>query len=149
MNRLPVRAALRLGTALLVGAVLLVPPATAQPRDAGIAGGHAAKPGPYACNRGTPKWSPRQNRCVVHRVFPRRLWRDAERIIGCESGWDENNDSPTADHGLFQINRPAHPDAFIRGRNMHDPVQNAKYALRLHELAGWQPWTCARILGIR
>jgi hypothetical protein len=137
--------------AALGAAFLLVPNAPAQPRLPSLhqlvrhADGH-----PHHCDIRRPHiWSPLQLKCVIRIVFPRREWHNADRIVGCESEWDERNVSPTSDYGLFQINRPSHPDAFVRGyRRMFDPVVNSRYARRMQSRAGWRPWVCARLLGI-
>ena len=78
----------------------------------------------------------------------------AHRIAACESGYNPNAVSRTADHGVFQINaptwaRPGHPDPVADwiGRNWHrryDPVVNTLMAKMIQQKYGWAMWACAR-----
>ncbi|MFA5566184.1 MAG: transglycosylase SLT domain-containing protein [Acidimicrobiia bacterium] len=77
----------------------------------------------------------------------------AIRVAQCESNLQPGAVSPGGGNwGLFQINKvhtgrvAAHGFAWSE---MLYPWQNAVVAADLWAEAGWQPWSCARRLGIR
>jgi hypothetical protein len=70
----------------------------------------------------------------------------AIRVVHCETGGRYNHDALGAagELGWFQH----HP---IHGHPRHillDPWENTRLALSLYQRQGWQPWTCARIVGV-
>ena len=70
----------------------------------------------------------------------------ASRIAWCESKMDPGAQSPTNDHGLFQINA-VHRGQFeaVTGQPwsaVYDPYWNTVYAKWLYDQEGWSPWTC-------
>ena len=106
---------------------------------------HATSPWACAAPGHFDHATKRQVECVIRRTFGDH-WRVALKVARCESELDTRNVSPTADYGAFQINRPAHPDAFAH--NMFHAVWNARYAFRLSDGGRhWQAWTCARCVG--
>lgn len=80
--------------------------------------------------------------------------REAHLIVQCESGHHPDAVSPGGrDHGLFQINN-VHRAEFERvtqvgWEHRYTPYWNAAYARHLYDQRGWQPWTCARKVGLR
>jgi hypothetical protein len=74
---------------------------------------------------------------------------DALRVASCESKFDPNAYYGGA-VGVFQIMASAHDWRVkkVRGRDLHDARTNIRVARHLFEEQGWQPWTCARIVGV-
>lgn len=68
----------------------------------------------------------------------------AVAIAKCESNLNPKAVSPTNDHGLMQINKTVHT---VEG-DIYDVETNLKFARKLYDERGFQPWTCAKILGI-
>lgn len=97
----------------------------------------------------SPKIAPRGKISVTERILEVFGTEDALKIAFCESGLNPEavGDKNTAyqSYGLFQIRalpgRPS-PDWLL------DPVNNINYAYELYQKEGWQPWSCARILGL-
>lgn len=77
---------------------------------------------------------------------------EALAIMNCESGGNPNAKSPTNDHGLMQINKGLQN----YGEQIYDPVFNVEIAYKFYYRGKgqggkdrlWQPWSCARKLGI-
>lgn len=66
-------------------------------------------------------------------------------IMKCESGGNPNSVSRTNDHGLMQINK----GLALYGEQIYDPAFNIAIAYKFYySQRGWQPWSCARKLGI-
>jgi hypothetical protein len=86
---------------------------------------------------------------AVRQAFGDRLFGQAWRVSGCESGHDPTIVSAGGGNwGLFQLNT-VHADAFEEwtGQPFHDgaldPYANASYARHLYdESGGWGPWAC-------
>ena len=99
------------------------------------------------------QYGPKQNRCVVRVVFRRNpaAAAQAERIVGCESQWDEKakNRSSTAS-GLAQFLRSTWASNKYGRHNVFHPVWNILGMRELWLSAGktWRPWSCARIVGV-
>jgi hypothetical protein len=69
----------------------------------------------------------------------------ALKIMACESGGNPNAVSRTNDYGLFQINHGLQN----YGTKIYDPDFNVALAYNhFYVNRGWQPWSCARKLGI-
>lgn len=77
----------------------------------------------------------------------------AIRVAHCESTLRPEAVSPGGGNwGLFQINRIHRARVEAMGYTwdqMLMPYQNAQVAAAIWSEQGWQPWTCARKLGIR
>lgn len=81
-----------------------------------------------------------------------QLGHQAQAVAQCESQLDAGAVSPTADHGLFQVNRPTwdKPEAWDGWQQqtgtswsmVYDPWTNAQFARALYDRSGWTPWTC-------
>jgi hypothetical protein len=67
----------------------------------------------------------------------------ATAIALAESGGKTNAISLTQDYGLFQINKPAHPDLFAKYKNWDWPSQNILMAKQVYQNAGnkFTPWS--------
>lgn len=77
----------------------------------------------------------------IRETFP----EDPERAVAiakCESGLNPKAVSPTNDHGLMQINKTVHT---VTG-DIYDVETNLKFARKLYDERGWQPWTCNRLI---
>ena len=89
---------------------------------------------------------------LIRAAFPVSEGDNAIRVATCESGlkpWAIGKNDSSFDFGVFQVNYLSTgpglglsiPDAFTA-------TANIAAARRLWESRGWQPWTCARLLGI-
>lgn len=67
----------------------------------------------------------------------------AVAIAKCESGLRPWAKSRTGDHGLWQINKRAHPD--ISAKQAYDPEWSTYWAIRALK-RGSRAWTCQRII---
>ena len=137
---------------LTLSILLLFGELAASAHRGGLAGGHQASA--YDCNHGSPKWSPRQNQCLVAYLFRHEpaVGREAARIITCESGWDENQITPPfAAGGLSQFIPSTWRRTPYARRDRLDPVWNVRAMRWLyhHDGDSWREWSCSRILGIR
>lgn len=90
--------------------------------------------------------SPVENwRPLVAKYFPPAEVDNALKVLNCESRGDPNAKSGTDDHGLFQI----HAGLATYGQKIYDPEFNVKLAYNHYfKNRFWQPWVCARKLGI-
>lgn len=77
----------------------------------------------------------------IRETFPEDPDR-AVAIAKCESGFNPKAISPTNDHGLMQINKTVHT---VEG-DIYDVETNLKFARKLYDERGWQPWTCNRMI---
>lgn len=73
----------------------------------------------------------------------------AKQIAFCESGIraeaTNKNKNGTTDTGIFQINSIHQiPEKYLK-----DPLINIRVAKVLYDRQGWNPWVCARKLGIK
>lgn len=97
---------------------------------------------------------------LIAQYFPRDQVEAASRVSLCESGQRNVTSRPnldgTRDHGIFQINDGGTFQELAR-RLGDDPSNvalaldaqwNVRAAAALYEARGWQPWTCARKLGL-
>ena len=84
----------------------------------------------------------------IRQNFPPTEHVRAAEIAHCESSWNTMafNTSGERSRGYFQINGVAHPH--WDNDTMFDPAQNCRAAGELFRQSGWQPWSCARVLGI-
>jgi hypothetical protein len=65
--------------------------------------------------------------------------------MACESGGNPSSVSHTNDHGLFQV----HNGLAVHGQAIYNPEYNVSLAYNgYYARRGWQPWTCARKLGL-
>ena len=62
-----------------------------------------------------------------------------------ESTGDPSQTNPSGAAGLWQILPSAHPET--KGMDLHDPLTNAKIAVRLHRESGLSPWEDSRSKG--
>jgi len=85
---------------------------------------------------------------IVAMYWPPYQHENAVRIAQCESGWRTGawNYTHEDSRGLFQINVDAHPQWATY--NLFDPLVNAYFANQLWAVEGWQPWSCAKELGL-
>jgi hypothetical protein len=76
---------------------------------------------------------------------------EALRIANCESRFDPDDVSSAGAIGVFQIRLVDHGWRIkkVHGKDLTDPRTNVRVAHHIYEDQGWQPWVCARILGIR
>lgn len=94
-----------------------------------------------AVKPGVEQW-----RGLVAQYFPASQVNNALAIMSCESGGNPNAKSPTNDHGLFQV----HNGLQWHGEKIYEPEYNVSLAYNSYfKPRGWQPWSCARKLGIR
>jgi hypothetical protein len=72
----------------------------------------------------------------------------AQAICKCESGFHTGAWAILGEdsRGLFQLNVAAHTQ--MAAYNLFDPQINCFFAHQLWVAQGWQPWTCAKRLGI-
>lgn len=102
-----------------------------------------------ACNTRAASWTKPELRCMVHVVFPRAEWTNAERVIECESHWNvyalHTNTDGSTDGGMWQINSRWNTDGYAYA---FDPVEATAYALRTQRTRGWRDWVCARLTGV-
>jgi hypothetical protein len=117
---------------------------------------HIAHGNPFACDlppKGRLGW--KQLHCITRVVFRREpsLGREADLIIGCESGWDRWEVTPPySASGLAQFL----PSTWARlpRRISHHSVYHAVWNvigmryLRLQD-GSWVEWSCASIVGVR
>lgn len=102
------------------------------PRSGGSSTGNWPS-GHYSCSRLESLW-------ISQGGNPSRAFMAAE-IARAESGGNSNAISPTADYGLWQINRWAWGSLASL-----DPVSNARAAIRISANgSNWSPWTTYRI----
>lgn len=90
-------------------------------------------------------------RRIIRHIWPNHSEDEAIRVFRCESNL---NPRAVGDHGtsygLSQIHWTVHRWAYKHHpAELFRPWHNLRMALRLYRANGWQPWTCARILGIR
>jgi len=142
---------LGVGTALLVGAVLLVPPnAAAAHRHLTFRQlvRHAAG-NPFKCDIGHKGvYGQGQLHCITRVVFRRQPWmgREADRIITCESGWDRWEVTPpysASGLGQFLPSTWRNLPRRISRHSVFSPVWNVigmRY-LRLQD-GSWREWVC-------
>ncbi len=77
----------------------------------------------------------------IRETFPEDPDR-AVAIAKCESGFNPKAVSPTNDHGLMQINKTVHT---VEG-DIYDVETNLKFARKLYDERGWQPWVCNKMI---
>jgi hypothetical protein len=84
----------------------------------------------------------------IRRNFPPAEHVRAAEIAHCESSWNSRAFNPSGERsrGYFQINGVAHPQ--WDNDSMFDPAKNCEAAGQLFQQSGWQPWSCAGVLGI-
>lgn len=91
---------------------------------------------------------------LIVAAFPPAQQANALAVADCESGMRSVSGPPnsdgTRDHGVYQLN----DGGTLQGlggtvAQALDPVWNVSAARRLYDGRGWQPWVCARRLGIR
>lgn len=92
-------------------------------------------------------YGPKQNRCVVRVVFKREPWvgAQAERIISCESGWDEQQVTPPySASGLAQFLPSTWWNTPFRRHSVFHPVYNVRAMQWLfhHDGGSWREWVC-------
>ena len=101
------------------------------------------------CNRAPASWTRPELRCVVHAIFPRSEWRNAEKVVECESSWNIRaynvHAGGSTDAGLWQINSTYNADGY--GVAYH-PVAATVYARFVLRTRGWGDWVCARLTGV-
>ena len=97
-------------------------------------------------------WSPVIRSLIVERI--KELWgseaENALKVFTCESGlnekainWDDAKITGYPSQGIAQINRP-YDERLLEWEYNLDIAYNEFWLPR-----GWQPWTCATLLGIR
>lgn len=99
-------------------------------------------------------------RRIIRHIWPDNTENQAIRVFRCESNLNPNTVNWRDVHyahgriyrgswGLAQIGA-LHTWAYKHHpRELLNPWRNLRAALRLYRANGWQPWSCARILGIR
>jgi hypothetical protein len=91
---------------------------------------------------------------VIAEAFGPEHFEDAVRISWCESRLDPksmngSNRNGTADRGLFQLNDGGTMQRLgVDLREVFDATTNAQAARVLFEDRGWQPWVCAKHIGL-
>ena len=85
--------------------------------------------------------------CGRQTARPCALGYQAVRVAKCESGWSlaVHAHSPGGHLGIFQFGAYARA---TYGFGWNPWVQSAA-AYRYYRAAGWSPWSCARIVGVR
>lgn len=76
---------------------------------------------------------------------------EALRIAFCESKFDTDDVSSAGAVGVFQIRPQNHGwrvGKVKKGKDLFDPLTNVRVARHIFERQGWQPWVCARIVGL-
>jgi peptidoglycan hydrolase-like protein with peptidoglycan-binding domain len=72
------------------------------------------------------------------------------RLRGCESSGDYATNTGNGYYGAYQFNLSTWRSVGGRGYpNQASPAEQDRRALILYRMRGWQPWTCAGILGLR
>lgn len=97
---------------------------------------------------------------LIRKYFPAEQVDNARRISMCESGQRNVTSRPntdgTRDHGIFQINDGGTFQELARRLGSDpsnialalNPDWNVMAAAELFRDRGWQPWTCARKVGL-
>lgn len=86
-------------------------------------------------------------KAIIRDVFPDAHEDAAIRVARCESQFKPTARNRWHYSGVFQMGRREWR-AYGRGGNVFNPRDNAEAALRLFRARGWQPWSCARIVGL-
>lgn len=125
-------------------------------------------PRPVAAEPGLRVAWETQARAAGHEVSDRRyaehvitiVWgqagapvSEAMRVVHCETGGTYNTRAVGAagERGLLQVHPIHRPTIAVLGMtwdDMFDPWANARFGLWLYQRQGWQPWSCARIVGV-
>lgn len=88
-------------------------------------------------------------------AVPEEWAENAGAIIACESRWDANAVSATADYGIFQLNKRWQESRVkamgYEWADVLNPRVNALVAIAIWESWGqsWDAWSCATKLGVR
>lgn len=87
--------------------------------------------------------APPADRCTIirtlkHAGFTGDDLRVAWAVVMRESGGDSRQITNGVDYGLFQINRPTHPQ--YRTSDLLRGIPNARIAYRIVQREGWRPW---------
>ena len=88
------------------------------------------------------EWTPARVEKEIREVFP----ENPETMIAvakCESGLVPDAEGPTQDSGIFQIHRPSHARN-LEGIDLKDPAENIRFARKLYDESGLQPWKASR-----
>jgi hypothetical protein len=93
--------------------------------------------------------APAEVRRLVAKYFPANQVENALAVMKCESGfnanavnWGDARITGMPSCGLFQINAK-------QNWAWNDPEANVRRAHLMWSSRGWQPWSCAKKLGIR
>jgi hypothetical protein len=72
------------------------------------------------------------------------------RLRNCESGGDYTVIAVNGHYGAYQFDLSTWRSVHGTGRpDQASPAEQDYRALYLYRMRGWQPWTCARMLGLR
>lgn len=97
---------------------------------------------------------------LIEALFPPDQVEGAKAVARCESHMTSKTSPPnrngTRDHGVFQLNDGGTLQGLLTRMGEDpanialalDPEWNVRAALRLFGERGWQPWTCARKVGL-
>lgn len=87
--------------------------------------------------------APPKDPCTIIRTLKRAGFTGTDlkiawAVVMRESGGDSRQITNGADYGLFQINRPTHPN--YRTSDLLRGIPNARIAYRMVQRDGWRPW---------
>ena len=91
---------------------------------------------------------------VIARTFGQQHFDNAVRVAWCESrlnpdAVNEANRNRTTDRGLFMLNDGGTMQRLgVNDREAFDARESTRAAWVLFDDRGWQPWVCARLIGI-
>ncbi len=92
------------------------------------------------------RYSTTFNKEVIQEVFGKHA-KEAIAIANCESSLDNRVKGDLFfSVGLFQIYTKVHTQYSVE--QLTDPLYNTQVAYKIFQEKGWQPWSCAKRLGL-